>query len=57
MRSCRESVTSESEEKRKMPILNDGQKEKYDKEKDKGDVFRRKKGVREDRRIQLQEFL
>lgn len=38
MRSCRECVASESEEERKMPMLNDGQKEKC--EKEKGDVIR-----------------
>lgn len=35
MRSCKEQVASESEEKRKMPILNNGQKEKYYKRKEK----------------------
>lgn len=43
MRSWRECVASESEEKRKMPMLSDGQKEKC--EKGKGDVIRRIKEV------------
>lgn len=46
MRSCRVSIGSESEEKRKMPILNDGQKKSMIRKR-KGGVIGRKQGLRE----------
>jgi hypothetical protein len=42
VRYCRECIGSESEEKRKMPILNDGQKKSMIRKR-KGDIIGRKK--------------